>query len=115
MNGKSDDAGESDALFLQCILDLNHGFLLSLQLNPGTQGVDVGNEAGCFLIFGKLVEGFGGLQFRLRRFEARLLRDDEQVVGADGQHDGVASIAITELGGFHLLRRKNDSGQSKRR
>ena len=61
LDGKSDDAGESDALFLQCILDLNHGFLLRLQLNPGTQGVDVGNKTGSFLIFCKLVERIGSL------------------------------------------------------
>ena len=68
MNRESDDAGESDALLLEGVLDFDDGFLLSLQLNPGAQGIYVRNEAGGFLIFCKLVKGFCGLQFRLRRF-----------------------------------------------
>ena len=103
LHRQTDHTAKRDALLLQIVLRLDERLLLRLQLHPRAQSVDLRRQPGVLLIERQLIQRLSGCHLGLHRGYARLVGDGQQIIGADGEHDGIAGVLVAELRSLNIL------------
>ena len=90
MDGKSENAQESDALLGEVVIGLDEILTANLQFNAGAESINVGVEAGVLTVLSELLQGFGGLQLSDGGIDLTFGGDHEQVTCRNGQGHGLS-------------------------
>ena len=100
---QADHARYSQLLDGEVVLGLNQLLLASLELDLGTQPVDGRRGPSVHLVVCLIEQRLRRLDLRFRRFNAGFIGDGLQIGIAHGQHDEIAGVFESVLGGFQVL------------